>query len=138
MGTVSCHHLILLSCKGEKSLKRDGQHNKGTRVTLALKAFSNRMTYTPLSYKNTHQRTLTHTCGRPRGIESERKAFLLNVAEAVLQRSTGTEGLNTDGLQDIRGSDKAKERAQGPKANEERSQYQRREKHGTHTAPGGQ
>lgn len=60
-GTVSCHLLILLSCKGEKSLKPDGQHTKGTPVTLALKAFSNRMTYTPLSYKNTQQRTLTHT-----------------------------------------------------------------------------
>lgn len=55
----------------------------------------------------------------------------------MLQRSTGTEGLNTDGLHDIKGSDKAQERAQGSKANEERAQNQSRGRPGPHTALGG-
>ena len=89
-GTIASRIFILLSCGGEKSLKLDGQHNTGAPVTLALTAFSNRMTHTPLSYTNPRPRTHEHA--HHRGIESERKAFLLNVAGAVLWRSTGTGG----------------------------------------------
>lgn len=53
-GTIACHLFILLSCRGEKSLKLGGQHNTGTPVTLALTALSKRMTHTSLSYTNPH------------------------------------------------------------------------------------
>lgn len=56
-GTIACRIFILLSCGGEESLKPDGQHNTGAPVTLALTAFSNRMTHTPPSCTNTHART---------------------------------------------------------------------------------
>lgn len=55
-GTIALRLFVLLSCRGEKSLKLDGQHNTGAPVTPALTALSNRVTPTPLSYTN----LLTH------------------------------------------------------------------------------
>lgn len=79
---MSCRISILLSCGGEKSPKLDGQHNAGAAVTPALTALSNRMTHTPLSY----------TDPRHEGIESERKAFLLNVARGCAVEVSGDRG----------------------------------------------
>lgn len=49
------------------------------------------------------------------------------------QRGHG--GLNTDGLRDQRGSDKAQERAQGSRENEEQEVNQRGERCGPHSEP---
>lgn len=69
-GTIAWRIFILLSCGGEKSLKLDGQHNTGAPVTLALTAFSNRMTHTPLSYTNPH----THAHGT-KGLSQKERLF---------------------------------------------------------------
>lgn len=91
-GTIAVPLFILLSCRGEKSPKLDGQHNTGAPVTPALTALSNRMTHTPLSYTNPRLHTRAHTHTTKELSQKERLFFLLNVAGAALWRSTGTGG----------------------------------------------
>ena len=68
-GTIACRLFILLSCRGEKSLKLDGQHNADAPVTLALTALSNIMTHTPLSYTNPHR------CRTTKGMSQKERLF---------------------------------------------------------------
>lgn len=119
-GTIACCIFILLSCGGEESLELDGQHKTGAPVTLALTALSNRMTHTPPSYTNPHPRIRTHTRTHTmKPLSQKERLFCWMLQGLVLWRSVGTGGLNTDRLQDQRGCDKAQERAQGSRANEE-------------------
>lgn len=74
-GITASYIFILLSCGGEESLKRDGQHNPGTPVRLALTALTNRMTHTPPSYANSHPHIFIHTCAHTQSCWVRKKSF---------------------------------------------------------------
>lgn len=82
-GTTACRIFILLSCGGEESLKPDGQHNTGVPVTLALTAFFQTEWPTHLRHAQTHTRAPDEA------IESEIKAFLLNVKTSAPVEGSG-------------------------------------------------
>lgn len=112
--TIFCCLLVRPSWGGEKSPKTGRSAQRGRSCH---NSFNSPFQIEPTHFHHTQTHITHQHTHTTKGLCRREKDLLLSVAGALLQRSTRTEGLSTDGLRDIQGSDKAQERATWARAN---------------------